>query len=80
MTAWFSAIHKKTAIKYSEYDPDTERVSLKDKIDSKEIGSKYQEVITKGLLDLSIFDKAPDIHREVMAGGRYYDSKTRRHV
>ena len=73
MTRWFSTIHKTTAIEYSEYDSYTGKVSVQDKIDGKEIGSKSQEVIAEGLLDLSILDKAPEIYRGAMAGVKYYD-------
>ena len=75
MTRWFSTIHKTTAIEYSEYDSYTGKVSVQDKIDGKEIGSKSQEVIAEGLLDLSILDKAPEIHRGAIAGSRCYDSE-----
>ena len=75
MTAWFSTIHKTAAINYSEYDLDTGEVSFQDKIDGEEIGFESQEAIAEGLLDLSILDKAPEIHRGAMAGGKYYDSE-----
>ena len=57
MTAWFSFSHKMAAVKYSEYDRETGRVSLLDKMDGKEIGSESQEAIAEGLLDLTILDK-----------------------
>ena len=50
---------------------------MQDKIDGKEIGSESQVAIAEGLLDLSILDKAPEIHRGAMAGNRYYDSKNK---
>ena len=65
--------HKTVAIEFSEYDPDIGRVSLQHKIDGKEIGSKSQEAIAEGLLDLTILDKTPEIHRGAIAGGRYYN-------
>ena len=46
-------------------------------MDGDEIGSKSQEAIVKGLLDLSILDKPPEIHRGAIAGGKYYNKKTR---
>ena len=46
---------------------------MQDTIDGKEIVSESQEVVAKGLLDLTILDKTPEIHRGAMAGGRYYD-------
>ena len=56
MPAWFSMIHKMAAIEYLEYESNTGKVSFQDKIDGKEIGSKSQEAIGEGLLDLSILD------------------------
>ena len=50
---------------------------FQDKIDGEEIGSKSQEAIAEGLLDLSILDKAPELHMAAIAGGRYYDSKNK---
>ena len=32
-------------------------------------------MIAEGLLDLTILDKTPEIHRGAMAGGRYYGRK-----
>ena len=43
-------------------------------MDGEEIGSESQEAIAEGLLDLTILDKKPEIHRGAMAGGRYYNS------
>ena len=63
------------AIKYSEYGPDSGKILFQDKIDRKKNGSKSQEVIAEGLLDLSILDKAPETHRGEISDGRYYDSK-----
>ena len=75
MTAWCSTIHKMASIKYSEYDQETGKVSFQDKMNGDAIGSKSQEVIAEGLLDLSILDKPPEIHKGSMAGGKYYNSK-----
>ena len=46
-------------------------------MDGKEIDSESQEAIAGGLLDLTILDKTPEIHRGAMPGGRYYNSNNK---
>ena len=70
LTAWFSFVHNKAAVKYSEYNQQTGKVSLLDNLDSEDIGSESQEAIAEGLLDLTILDKKPEIHRGSMASGK----------
>ena len=43
-------------------------------MDCEEFGSESQEAIAEGLLDLSILDKKPEIHRGAMESGKYYNS------
>ena len=74
MKAWFLSIHKMATIDYSEYNQETRNVLFQDKMNGNAIGSKSQEAIAEGLLDLSILDKPPEIHRGAMAGGKYYGS------
>ena len=74
LLAWFSFAHKRAAVKYSEYDKETGKVSLLDKMDGEEIGSESQGAIAEGLLDLTILNKKPEINRGAMTGRRYYDS------
>ena len=50
---------------------------FQDKIDGKEICSESQEAITESLIDLSILDKVPEIHRDrgATASGRYCNNE-----
>ena len=75
MTEWFLTIHKTAAIDYSEYNQETGKVLFQDEMDHNDIGTKSQEAIMEGLLDLSILDTLPEINRRSMTGGRSYDSK-----
>ena len=75
MTAWFLIIHKAVDINYSEYDQEIGKVSFQDNFWDKAVGTESQEVIVEGLLDLSILETPPKIHRGEMSGGRYYDSE-----
>ena len=43
-------------------------------MEGDEIGSESQEAIAEGLLDLSILDRKPEIHRGAMESGKYYNS------
>ena len=70
-------MHKTAVIKYSEYDKETGKVSFQDNFEDKDIGTKSQEVITEGLLDLSILDNPPEIHQGSMTSGKYHDNKNK---
>ena len=77
MTEWFLTIHKTAAIDYSEYNQETWKVLFQDKMDHNYIGTKSQEAIMEGLLDLSILDTLPEIKRRSMTRGRSYDRKNK---
>ena len=77
MTAWFLTIHTTVVVNYSEYNRETGRVSLRDKMDGEEIGSESHKTIVEGLVELTSLDKTPEIHREAMSGGRCYNSNNK---
>ena len=59
----FFVVHKKAAISYLEYNPESGSVSFLDNFDEEDQGTKSQKVIAEDLLDLSILDKKLEIHR-----------------
>ena len=73
--AWFLVMHKTAAIKYPEYDPEIGKVLFVKLFCKEGQGTKSQEVIAEGLLDLSVLDNPPEIHGGAMLGGRYFNSK-----
>ena len=55
-------MHKKAAIDYTAYDPETGRVSFLENSDKEDQGTTSQEAVTEGLLDLSVLDNLLEIH------------------